>query len=179
MRRVRSLIAALFSFTFDLGQFLRSTFQSRTALVAENLFLRKQLASYREHKVKPQAMTDVARLSLVLWSRLFDWRSALVVVKPDTLLRWHRKGFKLFWRWKSRPVRPALPLEIRELIARMARENPTWGQARVADELSLKLGIFLSPRTVRKYWPWEPSNYRGRRSVHNHGGHSCAITLAR
>jgi transposase InsO family protein len=101
---------------------------------------------------------------LVLWSRLFDWKNALMVVKPGTLLGWHRKGFRLFWRWKSRPGRPPVPQEIRELIVRMARENPTWGQLRVAAELSLKLGTLLSPRTVRKYWPWEPEN-RGRRSV--------------
>ena len=160
MQRVRSLIAVLFSFASDLGQFLTSLFQSRTALVAENLFLRKQLAFYREHKVRPRRITDVARLSLVLLSRLEEG-------SPDRqtrhLIGWHRKGFKLFWRWKSCSGRPALPLEIRDLIARMARENPTWGQARVAAELSLKLGIFLSPRTVRKYWPWEPSDCRGRR----------------
>jgi putative transposase len=94
-------------------------------------------------------MTDAARLSLVLLSRLFDWRKALVVVKPDTLIGWHRKGFKLFWRWKSRPGRPALPLKIRELIARMALENPTWGQARVAAEFSLKLGLFLAPHRAQ------------------------------
>jgi transposase InsO family protein len=162
MRQVKYLIAVLFGFASDLSQFLRSAFQSRTALVAENLFLRKHLAFYCEHKVRPRPMTDAARLSLILLSRLFDWKKALVVVKPDTLIGWHRKGFKLFWRWKSRPGRPALPLEIRELIARMARENPTWGQARVAAELSLKLGIFLSPRTVRKYWPQEPSDCRKR-----------------
>ena len=127
MQRVRSLIAVFFGFASDLGQFLRSAFQSRTALVAENLFLRKQLAFYREHKVRPRRMSDAARLSLVLLSRLFDWRKALMVVKPDTLIAWHRKGFKLFWRWKSRPGRPALPLKIRELIARMAREKPDVG----------------------------------------------------
>ena len=87
-----------------------------------------------------------------------------MIVKPETLMGWHRKGFRLFWHWKSRPGRPPLPQEIRELIVRMARENPTWGQLRVAAELSLKLGILLSPRTVRKYWPWEPED-RGRRRV--------------
>ena len=97
----------------------------------------------------------------MLWSRWFHWKDALIIVKPETLIGWHRKGFRLFWRWKSRPGRPRLPKNIRELIVRMARENPTWGQARVADELSLKLGIVLSPRTVRKYWPWEPSDCRG------------------
>jgi putative transposase len=179
MRRVRSLIAVLFGFASDLGQFLRSAFQSRNALVAENLFLRKQLAFYREHNVRLRRMTDAARLSLVLLSRLFDWRKALVVVEPDTLIGWHRKGVKLFWHWRSRPGRPALPLKIRELIARMALENPTWGQARVAAEFSLKLGLFLSPRTVRKYWPWEPSDCRGEGSLHNSGQYSCAITPTR
>jgi hypothetical protein len=137
MRWLRYLIAVLFGLASDLSQFLRLAFQSRTALVAENLFLRKQLAFYCEHKVRPRLLTDAARLSLVFWSRLFDLKKALVIVKPDTLIGWHRKGFKLFWRWKSRPGRPALSLEIRELIARMARENPTWGQARVAAELSV------------------------------------------
>ena len=132
--------------------------------MAENLFLRKQLAFYGEHKIRPRPLTDAARLSLVLWSRIFDWRNALMIVKPETLMGWHRKGFRLFWHWKSRPGRPPLPQEIRELIVRMARENPTWGQLRVAAELSLKLGILLSPRTVRKYWPWEPED-RGRRRV--------------
>ena len=105
----------------------------------------------------------MSRLSLVLLSRLSDLKKALLVVKPDTLIGWHRKGFKLFWRWKSCSGRPALPFEIRELIARVARENPTWGQARVAAELSVKLGNLLSPRTLRKYWPREPSDCRGRR----------------
>ncbi len=82
------------------------------------------------------------------------------------LAGWHRKGFKLFWRWKSRRGRPPVPQTVRELIVRMARENPTWGQARVADELSLKLGIFVSPRTMRKYWPWQPNNdHRNRVST--------------
>jgi putative transposase len=144
--------------------FMRSAFLSRAALAAENLFLRKQLAFYQEHKLRPRPLTDAARFTLARWSRLFDWKSALVVVKPDTLIGWHRKGFKLFWRRKSRPGRPALPQQIRELIARMARENPTWGQMRVAAGLYLKLGILVSPRTVRKYWPRERDDHRGRRT---------------
>ena len=115
--------------------FLTVIFRSRTSLIAENLFLRKQLAFYQERKRKPQLLTDTARWSLLLWSRLFDWRSALVIVKPDTLIGWHRKGFQRFWRCKSRPGRPPLQGEIRELIVRMAKENPTWGQKRVASEL--------------------------------------------
>jgi putative transposase len=125
----------------------------RTAVAAEVLFLRKQLAYYQDHQIRPRRLTDAARLSLVLWSRLFDWKEALAIVTPATFVRWHRKSFKLYWRWKSRGGRPPLPKEIRQLIARMVRENVTWGEERIADELSLKLGICVSPRTVRKYWP--------------------------
>ena len=66
--------------------------------------------------------------------------------------RWHRKGFKFYWHWKSRGGRPALPAEIRQLIACMVKENITWGEERIASELSLKLGTYVSPRTVGKYW---------------------------
>jgi len=125
----------------------------RTAVAAEVLFLRKQLAYYQDHQIRPRRLTDAARLSLVLWSRLFDWKEALAIVTPATFVRWHRKSFKLYWRWKSRGGRPPLPKEIRQLIARMVRENVTWGEERIADELSLKLGVCVSPQTVRKYWP--------------------------
>src|SRR5215472_12445033 len=74
-------------------------------LIAENLFLRKQLGFYQEHQVKPRHMTDAARLSLVFWSRFCAWKSVLVVVKPATLIGWHRQAFRRFWRWKSRPGR--------------------------------------------------------------------------
>jgi transposase len=84
-------------------------------------------------------------------SRMFPWRGALVNVKPDTLIRWHRKGFRLFWRWKSKPTgRPRLRKELRELIRKMAAENPSWGEERIANELKLKLGIRVSPRSVEK-----------------------------
>lgn len=151
--------ASFFRFAIDLMcDGLRFFFQavlSHSALSAEILFLRKQLAFYEERQTEPRRLNDAARLSMVLWSRLFDWKNALVIVKPETLIGWHRKGFKLFWRWKSRVGRPRLDEHIRKLIVRMARENPTWGQARVAAELSVKLGIYVSPRTVRAYWPSE------------------------
>jgi putative transposase len=156
-----AVVSELFS---DLLRFVNAAVHSHGSLVAENLFLRKQLAFYQERKARPRRLTDAARLTLALWSRLFNWKGALIIVKPETLIGWHRKGFRLFWRWKSRPGRPPLPRDIRELIVLMARDNPTWGQARVADELSLKLGIVLSPRTVRKYWPLDPSDC-GRKRV--------------
>lgn len=129
-------------------RFLCLTVRSHSALSAEVLFLR-----YEERETQPRRLTNSARLSLVLWSQLFDWKSALVIVKPETLIGCHRRGFKLFWKWKSRVGRTRLPENIRKLIVRMAQENPTWGQARVAAELSVKLGIYVSPRTVRAYWP--------------------------
>jgi len=89
---------------------------------------------------------------MVTLSRMFPWRDALVNVKADTLLRWHRKGFRLFWRWKSQPTgRPRLPGDLRDLIRKMAAENPIWGEERIANELKMKLGIRVSPRTVAKY----------------------------
>jgi hypothetical protein len=94
---------------------------------------------------------------MVALARFFDWRGALAIVcerkvKPATFLKWHRTGFKLFWRWKSRyPGRPPLPKNLRELAIRMAHDNPTWGEQRIASELSLKLGIRVAPRTVAKY----------------------------
>jgi transposase InsO family protein len=85
-------------------------------------------------------------------SRFFNWRDALVVVQPETLIRWHRKGFRLFWRWKSKPSgRPPLPVYVRELIRTMAADNMGWGEERIANELLVKLGIRVSPRTVGKY----------------------------
>jgi putative transposase len=156
LRSVGSVLIVSWELLRDGLQFMNVIARSRTAAAAEVLFLRKQLAYYQEHKICPRRLTDAARLSLVLWSRLFDWKEALTIVSPATFVRWHRKGFKLYWRWKSRGGRPPLPKDIRQLIARMVSENITWGEERVADELSLKLGIYVSPRTVRKYWPGQP-----------------------
>src|SRR6516225_3500864 len=153
------LILPVFRVVRDLAvdalYFVGLSFRSRTALIAENLFLRKQLTSYHEHQIRPRRQTNAARFSLVVWSRLFAWRSTLLVVKPATLIGWHRKAFRLFWKRKSRPGRPPIPLRLRQLIERMVGENPLWGEERIADELWLKLGIRVSPRTVRAYWPTE------------------------
>lgn len=142
-----------------LARFVPALFRSRSALIAENLLLRKQLAFYREHATEPRRLTDAARICLVVWSRLFNWRETLMIVKPDTLIGWHRKGFRLFWKWKSQGGRPRLPRNIRQLIAEMVVENATWGEERIANELALKLGIDVSPRTVRAYWPERPLGF--------------------
>ena len=76
----------------------------RTALIAENLFLRRQLALYQERNVKPRRIGRAARIALVYWSRFFNWRDALVCVRPRTLISWHRAGFRALWRWKSGSV---------------------------------------------------------------------------
>jgi putative transposase len=137
-----------------LGRFSWLALQSRVDLATENLFLRKQLALYLERQVKPSRADDATRITPVAQSRLLDWRQLLVVVKPKTLIRWHRKGFRLFWRCKSKtPGRPRIPADLRQLIAQMAAANVTWGEERIAAELLVKLGIRLSPRTVRRYMP--------------------------
>src|SRR5438093_9892609 len=87
----------------DVARFGFLALHSRTQLVAENLFLRKQLALYLERQVKPRRADHATRIAFVALSPLIDWRRVLTVVKPDTLIRWHRKGFRLFWRWKSSP----------------------------------------------------------------------------
>jgi transposase InsO family protein len=135
----------------DLAQVVGASLRSRTALAAENLFLRKQLALYRERQEKPRRASDPVRLTLVLLARWFAWREALTIVQPATLLRWHRNAFRLVWRWRSRPGRPRLPPELQQLIGAMARDNATWGEERIAAELLLKLGIRVSPRTLRRY----------------------------
>ena len=130
--------------------------RSRTAVAAENLFLRKQLAFYQERKIKPRRFDNVTRFMLVLLSHGFAWQDALANVTPKTFIGWHRAGFRLFWRWKSRPGRPRIPAELRALIREMAVRNASWGEERIANELLLKLGIRISPRTVRKYMPKQP-----------------------
>jgi hypothetical protein len=108
--------------------------RQRRATAAEILVLRRQIALYKERGIKPRRIDPVTRISLALLSRFFNWRDALVVVRPETMIRWHRAGWKLFWRLKSRPGRPPIPLEIQTLIRRMANENPAWGQERIANE---------------------------------------------
>ncbi len=155
-RLLRSLLACvhlLFTFGCDAGRFLLLCLRPSPALAAEILFLRKQLALYQERHAKPRRATNAMRLALVWLSSRFDWRPALRIVQPETFMRWHRQGFHLFWRWKSKPGRPSIPTELQALIRQMSQDNPTWGQERIANELLLKLGLRVSPRTVRKYMP--------------------------
>src|ERR1022692_3668761 len=142
----------------DVSRWWTLAFRSTQSINAENLFLRRQLALYIERGVKPRRVDSVTRIVLVILSRFFHGRDALVVVRPETMVRWHRAGWKLFWRLKSRPGRPPIPLKIQAPIRRMANENPSWGEERIANELLLKLGIQVSPRTVSKYLPTRPTH---------------------
>lgn len=130
---------------------LRSVVRRRRDLALENLALRQQLAVLKRAHPRPR-LTRADRLFWVLASRLWSgWRDVLHVVQPDTVIRWHRQGFRYYWRWKSRRRgRPSIDPEVIQVICRMCRANPLWGAPRIHGEL-LKLGIEISETTVAKY----------------------------
>jgi len=158
----------LLALLVDTARFLLLCLRPPVALAAENLFLRKQLALYRERHIKSRRAANATRLALAWLGRWFDWRQALAIVQPVTFTRWHRQGFRLFWRWKSRPGRPQIPGELQALIRQMACDNPTWGEERIANELLLTLGLRVSPRTVRQYMPKRLDHGRGYRAPSQH-----------
>src|SRR5437667_9501273 len=121
-------------------------------LAFENLALRHQLAVWKARQPRPR-LTAMDRIFWVVVSRLWkSWRNSLQVVRPETLVGWHRRGFRRYWAWKSRRRRgrPAIETEIRDLIRRISRANPLWGAPRIHGEL-LKLGLTVSQATVSKY----------------------------
>jgi putative transposase len=132
--------------------FLADLLRAHEELLAENAFLRHQLAVARGSKKPRFRVWD--RFLLVALSRMFSrWRDALVLIKPDTLLRWHRDGFRLFWKWRSwkkPPAPPRVPPDVVDLIRHMATENRLWGAERIRGEL-LKLGISVAKRTIQRY----------------------------
>ena len=139
-----------------MKKFLRLLFsillgsEKTSDLALENLALRQQVAIMKRSTKRPR-LRNLDRLFWILLSRFWrNWQESLIVVKPETVIRWHRKGFRLFWKFKSRrkgPGRPPISPEIRDLILKMARANPLWGAPRIHGEL-LKLGIKISERTV-------------------------------
>jgi putative transposase len=136
-----------------LWTFLRTWLLGSTTIAVENLALRHQLLVLQRSVGRPR----LSRWDRIFWvwlSRLWaGWRTTLVIVRPATVLAWHRQGFRRYWRWQSRakPVgRPRLDSELRHLIRRMARENPTWGRRRIRAELAL-LGYEVAELTVAKY----------------------------
>jgi hypothetical protein len=133
-----------------LGLFVADLFKSRSQLEAENLFLRHQL-NVALRRAPPRLQLRGSDRALMVWLVTL-WPSLLGVarvVQPDTILRWHRAGFRVFWRWKSRnrAGRPRIDRGLRELIQRMSRENPLWGASRIHGEL-LMLGFEVAQSTV-------------------------------
>jgi hypothetical protein len=178
IRHLVPCVVVLCALLLEAARLLRCCLRRPTALAAENLFLRKQLALYQEHNIKPRRTSHATRFILVWLSQWFDWQSALAVVQPETFTRWQRQGFRRFRHWPSCPGRPPIPVELQGLIQQMARENLTWGQRRIANELLLKLGLQVSPRTVRKYMPTRLDRAPGHRVpsqrwstfIRNHAG---------
>jgi hypothetical protein len=140
LKLVRSIVAVL-----------ARRFRSRAVLELENLALRHQLHVLRRQRPGRPRLFTLDRLLWVwlyrLWPRCLE---VMVLVKPATIVQWHRQGFRLFWRWRSRSGRPSADREIRDLIRQMSSANPLWGAPRIHGEL-LKLGIEISQATVAKY----------------------------
>lgn len=143
-------MASLLSLLFHA---LASPFRSRASLEAEVVFLRHQLnVLHRQARAKPRLTTLDRWLFVWLYRLRPSLSAAMVIVKPETVMRWHRTGFRLYWRWKSRSLggRPKVSIELRRLIRHMSLENPLWGAPRIHGEL-LKLGFELAQSTVARY----------------------------
>ncbi len=131
----------------------RRALRSHNDLLMENLVLRQQLAVYARRSTRPRLRNE----DRVFWSVVArtwrPWRVHLRLVRPETVIRWHRTAWRRYWTWRSggrRPGRPRIDPELRDLIRRLARENPRWGAMRIVGELRA-LGYTVSPRTVRRY----------------------------
>src|SRR4029453_7457759 len=153
LRLLSQLLGLALSALHVLAAAASGAFKSRATLQLENLALRHH-PRFLRRAVKRPKLTSADRL---LWTWLCevwsDWRSALVIVKPETVIGWHRKGLRLFWTWKVRhgqPGRPPVSKEIRQLIRKMSRENPLWGAPRIHGEL-LKLGVDIGETSMGKY----------------------------
>jgi putative transposase len=145
---------------FFLGSIVRST-RSRSSLLLEILALRQQLAVLKERKPQPR-LTTMDKLFWVILHQLWPgWKRALVIVQPETVIRWHRAGFKLYWKWLSRhrpsAGRKCVNKDLRDLIFKMVAENQTWGAPRIHGELKM-LGFNISERTVLRWMRKAPRN---------------------
>jgi hypothetical protein len=135
-----------------IGVFLAN----RAALIADNLALRQQLAVVTDSARRPR-LRQQDRIFWVWISRLWkNWRSCLVIAQPDTVVRWHRRGFRLYWRWKSKNRgRPRINPAVRALIQRMSQDNSLWGVPRIQAELAL-LGHDVAESTIANYMVRRP-----------------------
>jgi putative transposase len=136
-------------------------FHSRRDLLLENLALRQQLAVLKRRHPQPRFAIFDQLFWVVLKRFWLGWKQALILVQPETVVRWHRAGFKVYWTWLSRhrtcPGRRRISAELRELVFRMVAENPTWGAPRIHGELSM-LGFDVSERTVLRWMRRAPRN---------------------
>jgi hypothetical protein len=156
-----------------IGWLLRALLLSRAGLAAENLALRQQLATLHRATPRPKLRWQ-DHCFWVLLSKLWQsWRSVLVIVQPQTVVRWHRTAFRCYWWWKSRKKigRPPVPAEVRMLIRQMSRDNPLWGAPRIRAELAL-LGHAVAKSTVARYMvrPTRPPSQTWKTFLRNHVG---------
>ena len=156
-------------------------FRSRAALQTEVLALRHQLNVLRRRAPKRVAVSNIDRLVFAgLYHLAPEVLDAVKILKPETIIRWHRAGFRAWWRWKSRPRggRPRTPDEIRQLIREMSVANPLWGAPRIHGEL-LKLGMDVGQTTVAKYMAKRrrPPSQGWRTFVHNHADAIASIDM--
>jgi putative transposase len=139
-------------------------FKSRTQLQLEIVYLRKQLEILARTSGKPRLRPSDRFFFSILTDVFISWKETLLIIKPETVVRWHQQGFKVYWRWKSRSAlgRPRIPLDQIDLIKRMAADNPLWGAPRIHGEM-LKLGFDISESTVLRYMPKSPRRTTGQR----------------
>jgi transposase InsO family protein len=171
----------MFAILQVLGMFVADLFKSRSRLEAENLFLRHQLTIAMRRAPPRLRLRGSDRALLIGMTRLWpNLRGMTQVVQPETILRWHRAGFKVFWRWKSRnrAGRPKIDRGLRDLIQRMGRENPLWGASRIHGEL-LMLGLEVAQSTVSKYMarPSKPPSQTWKTFLQNHTEAIAAIDM--
>jgi hypothetical protein len=171
----------MFAILHALGMFVADLFKSWWRLEAENLFLRHQL-TIALRRAPPRLRLCGSDRALLIWMTKL-WPSLLgaaQVVQPETILRWHRAGFKVFWRWKSRnrAGRPKIDRDLRDLIQRMSRENRLWGASRIHGEL-LMLGFEVAQSTVSKYMvrPSKPPSQTWKTFLRNHAAAIAAIDM--
>ena len=163
-----------------LGSLLSFRVRSRLTLELELVALRHQVTVLRRQRPERPRLLAADRLLWVwlyrMWPQVLD---AMVLVKPATVVDWHRKGFRLYWRRRSRHLgRPGMNREVRELIRQVSRANPLWGAPRIHGEL-LKLGIEVSQATVGRYMPWRPKvpSPTWRSFLHNHMHDTAAVDM--
>jgi len=141
------------TFAVAVAAYIRSFFVARHKLALEAAALRQQLAVFKRRQTRPR-LRRLDRLFWIVLGRLWPgWPETLIIVKPETVVSWHRAGFRAFWRWRSglrQPGRPKVSEEMRQLIRRMKAENPSWGAPRIHGEL-LHLGFDMSEPTVSRY----------------------------